>query len=195
MNKKIFFFLILLLSSVALYAQNLSVVVKYLAIDGAASNDSIIYQPNQFLNWENFKGTPVESSDAAALTNAGFGLKLAFHRVENVSQLVIGVNCVFSGKQSWVKSGNKTAYILNHEQRHFDIAYIHTILFMKNIKAAHFTNTNYTAVIENIFNESVAAMNKMQVQYDAETNHSKIPERQAGWDEKISQQLLLADKE
>ncbi len=28
------------------------------------------------------------------------------------------------------ENGNKTTYILNHEQKHFDIAYIHTILFI-----------------------------------------------------------------
>ena len=136
----------------------------------------------------------MEGSEAAALTNAGFALKLAFHRTGNTSQLVIDVNCNFSKKDSWVKPG-KTAYILNHEQKHFDIAYLNTLLFIQKLRKAVLTNANYATVIQNIHNECAAAMEKMQNQYDMETRHSLLTEKQAEWDEKISKLLELAIKE
>ena len=104
------------------------------------------------------------------------------------------MNCNFSKKDSWVKHDNKTSYILNHEQKHFDIAYIHTILFIQKLKEAGLTNSNYAAVIEKIYNATGTALAKMQNQYDMETNHSRITEKQAEWDEKISNQLALAQK-
>jgi hypothetical protein len=125
------------------------------------------------------------------LTSAGFGIKLMFRRVDNSSQLVISVNCSFSKKDSWVLPGNKSAYILNHEQKHFDIAYIHTILFIRKLKRANFTNTNYESVLEKIYNESAAEMSKAQNEYDAETSHSRKPVIQAEWNEKINRELSL----
>jgi len=184
-----------ILSSLILPAQNLNGAVNYVTSDGTSDNNKIFYQQNQFLTWDDFKGKPVEGSETAALTNAGFALKLAFHRVGNISQLVIDVNCNFSKKDSWVKPGKKSAYILNHEQKHFDIAYLNTILFIQKLKKATLTNANYATVIQNIHNECAAAMEKMQNQYDMETSHSLLTQNQAEWDEKISKQLELALKE
>ncbi|MEP7107208.1 MAG: hypothetical protein ABI760_04485 [Ferruginibacter sp.] len=195
MNKKLFLIAAGFLFSIASYSQKLSVAVNYVTNDGTPNNNIIYYQPNQLLVWDDFRGKPVEGTDAVAMTSAGFSLKLAFRNDEKTSQIVINVNCSFSKRDSWVKAGNKTAYILNHEQKHFDIAYIHTLLFIQNLKNARFTNTNYPEVIERIHNETAAAMNKMQNQYDVETTHSKLPEKQAEWDEKISKQLAMSFKE
>jgi len=172
-------------------AQKLTVVVNYVSSDGQTKNN-INYKPGQLLSWADFTGKPIMSSDAAALTNAGFGLKLSFRRAENASQLVINVNCSFSKNESWVKPGNKTAYILNHEQKHFDISFIHTIAFIQNLKQASFTNKNYAALIEKIYNETAAAMTKTQTEYDGQTSHSRIEAKQAAWDKKISEQLAEA---
>jgi len=194
MKRRILLASIILFCSLAINAQKITTVVNYVTGNGDADKNIIYYQPGQFLTWDDFKGNPAEGSDAAALTNAGFGLKLAFRKVDNVSQLVINVNCNFSKKDSWVKKGNNTPYILNHEQKHFDIAYFHTLLFIQKLQAATFTNNNYAAVIEKIYKEAATDMGVMQSQYDAETSHSRIAEKQQLWDEKISDQLVSAVK-
>lgn len=194
MNKRLLLIAFTFLFSIGLYAQKLSVTVTYVTSNGDGNN-TIFYKPGQLLSWDDFEGKPVQGSEAAALTNAGFGIKLMFKRMENSSQLVIAVNCSFSRKDSWVKTGNKTAYILNHEQKHFDIAYIHTLLFIQNLRKANFTNSNYSAVIQKVYNEAATAMTKTQYQYDGETSHSRLPEKQAEWDEKVSKQLAAVIKE
>ena len=194
MTIKLFLAALTIFASIVVNAQKLTVTVNYVTNDGAANNNNINYQPNTILTWNDFKGRPVAASEAAALTNAGFGVKLSFRRVENTSQLVINVNCTFSRKDSWVKPDNKTAYILNHEQKHFDIAYIHTVLFIQNLRKASFTNSNYAAVIEKVYNETATAMTKAQYQYDGETNHSRMETKQKEWDEKISGQLAAVIK-
>lgn len=176
-------------------AQKLNVVVNYVATVDQKNSNNIHYTVDKMLNWSDFQGKPVEASDAAAITNAGFGVNLLFRRNEKATELVIDVNCSFSKKDSWVKNANKKAYILKHEQGHFDIAFIHTISFMQKLRNASFTTSNYAAVIQKIYNQSVTEMSNMQNQYDSETDHSKISEKQAAWDSKISQQLSLAIKE
>jgi hypothetical protein len=195
MNKRWLLLTAACFSSLLSIAQGLNVVVNYVTTDGpGSSSNNIYYRPGDQLGWSDFKGKPVAGSDAAALTNAGFGVKLMFRRVEDNSQLVISVNCVFSRKDSWVQPANKTAYILNHEQKHFDIAFIHTLQFIRNLRAAQFTNKNYAALIEKIYNESAAAMSRVQGQYDAETSHSRIPDKQEAWDKVIAEQLEAALK-
>jgi len=189
MHKNFLFLAAAVLSSTILFSQKLSTVVNYVTEDGTANGNIIVYRPGQMLNWDDFKGTPVEASPAAAMTNAGLAIKLAFHHVGNTSELELAVNCNFSKKDSWVKNGNKNSYILNHEQKHFDIAYINTLLFMHALRNASLTTSNYAEEIQRIYRESVMAMSKMQNQYDAETNHSRITEKQAEWDEKVSKLL------
>jgi len=194
MNKKILSLAVLLCCTLVMNAQKLTTIVNYVTGNGNADQNIIYYQPGRLLTWDNFIGNPVEGNDAVALTNAGFGIKLAFRRVENISQLLINVNCNFSKKDSWVRKGNNTPYILNHEQKHFDIAYIHTLLFIQKLKAATLTNGNYAAVIETIYNEAATEMGAMQNQYDAETSNSRLAEEQQLWDKKVSDQLVLIMK-
>ncbi|MEO6547208.1 MAG: hypothetical protein ABIN94_04390 [Ferruginibacter sp.] len=183
-------------NSLAAIAQKMNVAVNYVTTDGAKNNNTIFYRAGQSLNWGDFKGTPVNASDAVALTNAGFGVKLLFRSVENrSSQLVISVSCSFSRKDSWVKTGNKNDYILNHEQKHFDLAFIHTQLFIRNLRKADFTNANYAGLIEKIYNQTAAELTDIQDKYDLETSHSRIPKKQGEWDEKISTMLSSALKE
>ncbi|MDO9374607.1 MAG: hypothetical protein Q7T76_09320 [Ferruginibacter sp.] len=186
---------IIVLSVINSFAQKLNVVVNYVEPQSNLDKQVIIYKPDQLLAWSDFQAKPNEASEAAAITNAGFGVKLAFKRIEQSAELLINVNCSFSRKDSWVKKNFKTAYILNHEQKHFDIAYIHTVVFINKLRKAQYTVSNYVSVIEKIYNETALEMSKMQNDYDIQTSHSRIPEKQSAWDLKISNQLTAALKE
>jgi hypothetical protein len=166
----------------------MDVKVDYVA-SASKTGNIINYQPGLVLDWDDFKGKPIESSEAAAITSAGFGLKLAFKRMANSSELLISVNCSFSKKDSWVKPKYKTAYILNHEQRHFDIAFIHTLVFMERLKNATYTAANYASVIEKIYKETGKELEEMQNAYDGQTDHSRNADNQTAWNIKIAKLL------
>lgn len=182
---------ITLFSALALPAQKLNVSVDYIMEDPTARNTIIFYKPSQLLSWIDFAATPNNSSDAAAITNAGFGFKLLYSRYANNAHLGISVYCNFSKKDSWVKPGNKNNYILAHEQHHFDIAYIHTMLFIQRLRAAHFTTANYTDLVQKIYKESADEMSKMQDRYDTETLNSRSVSKQTEWNKRIENQLAL----
>lgn len=195
MNKLLPVLIVIILSSVNSVAQKLNVVVNYVLPSANTDKQIILYKADQLLTWSDFQANPNEASEAAAITNAGFGVKLAFRRIEQSAELQINVNCSFSRKDSWVKKNFKTPYILNHEQKHFDIAYIHTVIFINKLRKAQYTIDNYVTVIENIYNETALQMSKMQNEYDGQTSHSRIPEKQAEWDLKIANELTAALKE
>ena len=188
--KKYFAFLFLILtSSFAAIAQKLNVEVNYITSDAATTKPLIFYSPAAKLTWNDFKGKPVASSEAAAITNAGIGFKMMFQSQGNTATLKISVNCNFSILDSWVKDDRRTAYILNHEQHHFDIAYIYALQFIQNLKAASYNMDNYSKVIEKIYYQSHLELQTMQSAYDNETRNSQLADEQELWNKKIDGQL------
>lgn len=184
MKKYIVLGYLIVASSLTACAQKLAVEVNYITSDPVAAKPLLYYNPAVKLTWNDFKGTPVAASDAAAITNAGIGFKMIFQSQDNTATLKILVNCNFSIMDSWVKADRRTAYILNHEQHHFDIAYLHAIKFMQNLRAASYTMKNYSDVIEKIYYQSHVDLLTMQNTYDKETKNSQLPNEQALWDKK-----------
>ena len=194
MKKSIAFLFITLISSLAAEAQKLNVEVNYISSDAATTKPLIFYNPTVKLTWNDFKGAPVAFSDAAAITNAGIGFKMVFQSEGNIATLKISVNCNFSIADSWVKDDRRTAYILNHEQHHFDIAYIHALQFIQNLKNASYTMKDYSKVIEKIYYQTHLELLTMQNAYDSETKNSQVASEQELWNKKIDGQLEALTK-
>jgi hypothetical protein len=183
------FLFITLFFSLAVAAQKLQVEVQYVTTDPAATKPLIYYTPPTTLTWNDFKGKPAPTSDAASITNAGIGFKMMFRSQGGEATLKITVNCNFSKNDSWVKDDRKIPYILNHEQHHFDIAYIHAMLFIQKLKAANYTMKDYNKVIEKIYYDCQMALLTMQNDYDRETKNSRLADQQELWDKKIDAQM------
>ena len=195
MKKYFFLFLISIFLSAALSAQKLQVKVTYVTEDATEKKPLIYYSPLVKLTWADFKGKPVLSSNAAAITNAGIGFKMTFHSQDNVTTLYLTVNCNFYISDSWVKDGKRTPYILNHEQHHFDIAYIHAMQLIQKLQTAKYTRDDYSKVIEKIYYQAQADLQTMQNAYDTETKNSILTDKQEMWDKKIDAQLALLKKQ
>ncbi len=82
-----------------------------------------------------------------------------------------------------------TDYALLHEQHHYDITYINASLFVQKLRGANLTLKNYNAVVEKLHDESFAALDKMQNEYDGETSNGRIPRIQYKWNKKIDEHL------
>jgi hypothetical protein len=151
--------------------------------------DSIQWSVDKKLSWNDFKGTadPHESADALTYTThqstfRAFGVGSRFH-VE--SEVV----CCFIKNKSWVKEGMKTDYLLNHEQRHFDLAEAGAREFRKKLKLTRFTPENFQKEVQNITREIDEKYKKLQQQYDKESDHSRKEEKQNEWNQKINSML------
>ena len=191
MIKYIALILTVLFSGLAVAAQDLRVAVNYVTSDPTNRKPLIFYSPAGKLNWSDFKAQPDLDDDVAAVTNAGIGFSIAFHSEGDKANLNISVLCNFNKSESWVKDNRKTPYILNHEQLHFDIAYIQAMLFVQKLRAAKYTSESFGKVIENIYNDAQESLIAMQTAYDNETKNSQLPEVQAAWNKKVDDQLKI----
>lgn len=151
--------------------------------------DVIYYNPAVPLTWKDFKGKPVATSRAAAITASGFGYKASIENKGSKGQLKIGVYCYFNKNNSWVKDGKTSAYILSHEQNHFNISYLAAQMFVDKLNAASFTNSNYNVILPRIYNEVVDVMNKMQTDYDGQTKNGQVKEMQYKWDDFLGKKI------
>jgi hypothetical protein len=141
----------------------------------------IAYNINKKLKWEDFSERSGNYKVAALTASV-----ISYSVTDNGKYLDIKVFCYFDKKQSIVVTGNKKDYILNHEQRHFDITYIYAIKFVNELKKEK--ELTYDK-ISSIYDDVNLQWNEYQNIYDLETRNSRDKDIQAIWDKKIQDQL------
>lgn len=152
-------------------------------------NDTIFYNVNRPLTWDDFKGVPDYNSVGGAITASGFAFNANINMVSNTIYLNVNVFTFFSKKNSWKKPNINSAYHLLHEQHHFDITRISAQKFYNELIKANFTSANYNNLLTAIFNKCFDDNNMLQQQYDKETNHSINTKSQLEWNDKIAQEV------
>lgn len=191
---KYFLLLIVLFGCGPLLAQPLTVNVVLVQRTAPESSDSIYYSPSRKLTWADFQGRPVGSSQAAAITNSGFGFGMGTYTKGGNTRINITVQGSFNKSLSWVKPAYANEYVLNHEQHHFDLTWYCTVQFYKKLKAAALTPNNYREVITRVYTESYTLLRQLQDAYDTETNNGILKDKQAIWNKKIDS-LLASESE
>ena len=156
-----------------------------------SGSDTIFYNPDSKLVWNDFKGRPDNKSIAAAMTSSGFGYTCSMRSRNNKGGLYISVYCFYDKYNSWVKPIGANDYALTHEQHHFDITYLVTCAFIRKLKTATFTIDNYTSVLDQLYDESYDELEKMQNEYDGKTMNGRLRNVQAEWNYKIDKQLSM----
>jgi hypothetical protein len=150
--------------------------------------DTIYYSVSRPLTWADFSERPHTSGyDAEVFTSIGYNE----HR--EVKNGVINLNLVIKvdlpKSDCWVKGGRGDSYMLNHEQRHFDIEKVVGEHFKKKILAMELPVDNFDGPINVEYLETLREATAMQKQYDAETHHGENRQAQEQWNEKIDQEL------
>ena len=191
---KILPFIISFLLPVGLFAQ-LTTKVEWTQRTSMPASEVIYYAPENKLLWEDFKGTvPAGNGRTAAVTMSGFGYTASITSSGGKGELNIKVYCFFNKNRSWVKPGKTTAYILNHEQHHFDISYIAACIFVDKIQGTIITNRDYNNLLPRIYDECIDAMNKMQDDYDGQTRNGQEAALQERWNKFIDNKMAIITK-
>ncbi len=147
---------------------------------------------NRPLKWADFTGNPDNSSPYFAQTYWTIRYNVGNVTVVN-NQVQIGtfeVILEFAPQGSWLKQGKASAYLLKHEQGHFDAGILCMNEILRFKKETLFTPSNFKEKLASIFNETLAKYTEMGKRYDAETNHSINEEKQLEWDTFFENQLL-----
>lgn len=154
----------------------------------AGKNEDLLkWSPSRKLSWSDYKASPDPESDAAASTTTYLAIEY------NISNTDFGfkISSNFSRDRSWGR--HKDAYILSHEQGHFDIAEIFARKLYKKMSEYKFNTRTYQKDLKKIYEDITEEKEEMQDDYDRETRHSINKEKQAEWLKKI--EALLKEYE
>ena len=157
-------------------------------------SNTIYYNTEKKLGWEDFKGVPGPPGPIAAITASGFGYKANMNLSNGKGEINVSVYCYFNKKGSWVRPGKTSPYILNHEQHHFDVSYLAAGIFMNKLKNTVITTSNCNTVLPQIYKECCDMMNKMQDDYDGQTMNGQIEEKQKRWNIFFAEKVPLITK-
>lgn len=155
-----------------------------------AEGDTIYYAANRPLTWSDFQSTRKMSNKYAAMVMPNIGYDQREEIAKGVIQVTITLKTYLAKSDCWLGSLYKDDYMLNHEQRHFDIAKIVTEQFRKKIDAAKLSPDTYEAFINMQYLDSYREMNKLQKDYDTGTAHGTNRMAQQNWNKRIDNLLL-----
>ncbi len=167
------FFLLVLFSCIALSAQE----------------ETIKWDADRRLSWEDFKGKPEENSPAAAITASGISYYFSTYEDHNGEMGInYTVTTYFYPNKSWYNRQLGDRIILSHEQLHFDIAELFARKMRAQLASTRFTR-NVKEEVREIYRKINEELSEFQHRYDSETDYSRNYEAQILWNEVIAQAL------
>lgn len=149
--------------------------------------DTVFYDPEFPLYWENFSAKPNLLSRKNAVINTSFSIEgNAVLQQGNIIQ-TLEFKVYMLPNQSWVKEPDD--YALNHERRHFDIVRIVVDRLKARLHTMELTPDNFQAKLNEVFFDSYREMNKIQEAYDGQSANGMNKEKQVLWDRWIQEGL------
>jgi|GEM_PF-458826 len=166
------------------------------------------WDPARPLRWEDFRGEPPAGSHWEGaqihLSLSWTGeWEIRFDRGRGVwvARLVsVATFNTMDRAKSWVLPHAKTAEVLNHEQRHFDLNEVYRRLL--DLSLRKFLGTEVTgrtreeaeeklkALLNAAFERVTSKCQEIQSRYDRETDYGRNLQKQREWDRMISEWLL-----
>ncbi|WP_253404389.1 hypothetical protein [Pontibacter sp. HSC-36F09] len=156
---------------------------------GSADQDTVFYDSNRPLNWNDFQADVNKTSRFSATVFPSFAYEGETEIRDGIIHLNLNMKVYVLKSSSWVKENAQDPYGLNHEQRHFDIVKLVSERFKQKIKPEELSLSDYNSNIQYHFIESFREMNQLQEQYDAETRHSLDKTAQDNWNKRLEQEL------
>ena len=147
------------------------------------------WSEKQYFEWEDLVGFPDAESPYAASINTGLSQQF---RIDPDGRLVSGshqITAYFYPKLSWYKPEQVNSGLLQHERLHLKITELHARMFRKQTVGFDFT-TNSRSEIRQMYQEIERERQKMQADFDKQTQHGLNADQELVWQEKVN--LLLS---
>ncbi|MBT8254403.1 MAG: DUF922 domain-containing protein [Flavobacteriaceae bacterium] len=141
------------------------------------------------LHWHDFKAVPKNQSDVIAVTASGLSFGFATTRYSTGEiEYDFDVKAHFYPEKSWYLKDLVNDVTLSHERLHFDITELHARKFRRRVQNTRFSS-NIDTEMESIHLAIEKELREMQKQYDQETSHSRLVEKQQKWNNHIKTEL------
>lgn len=163
-------FILLLISTFSICAWSQTIVVN-----GKESDGNLV--------WADFTGPVDESSSFTAYTSYRYKTKYDSITYEGNTAIINGFNVTLemNTDKTWAIMDKVTNELLVHEQGHFNIGIITVREIMKRVSETKFTKSSWQMQMKKIIKDTSQKYNRLTLQYDKETNHSKNVKQQEKW--------------
>lgn len=153
------------------------------------------FKGNKWRSWddgliknEDFIGIPKRNSNSTAVIRS----KIFFEYVCEEGEFKVITTSKMSRFNSW-KNELLSGYLLNHEQKHFDITRLYEQKLSERLNEIEnpcgLEEDELDDKINLIKDEIFYALSRAQKEYDLETEHSQLTEQQMKWNEIISKEI------
>lgn len=168
----------------------------------------LLWDPTRPLRWEDFRGEPPPGANRegaqihlALSWTAEWEVRFDRERGLWVARLVsIATFNAMDRAKSWALPQAKTAGVLNHEQKHFDLNEVYRRLLdlsLRKFLGMEVTGTSQgeaegklKALLNAAFERITGKCQEIQNRYDRETDYGRNLQKQREWDRMISEWLL-----
>lgn len=155
--------------------------------------ERIVWQDTKKLTWADFKGTPENDENFVASTNSGISFGFSSKTKAGVKTVDFVVTSYFYPERSWFMEGAVNDYILKHEQTHFDISELFARKLRQKLASLPAEDPQLKEKMKAIYTQNEQERVNFQKLYDWETNHSRVPEEEALWQQKVAAELKAYD--
>jgi len=156
---------------------------------GAASEPRMrfTYEEKSQLSWSDFIGIPINNVPYHASVNSGIGYTFKSQTVNGKVIVTTTANSYFYPEFSWKRNVDESnPALLAHEQLHWEITELHTIMLRKQFKT-YVAGKNPKKDIGLIFENIESQRKTMQASYDKETGHGRNKEAQNNWEMRVTE--------
>jgi hypothetical protein len=145
----------------------------------------LLWSADRKLTWNDFQGQVPKNERLAAMTSSDISVQFSC----NDGVFKPNVTATFLPSGSWKQSDAPSERLLAHEQLHFDITELHS----RKLKAVLHSTPNPCNLSQDqlnaIVNRVFADWQKMEDQYDKDSNHGLDETRQLFWSEFVKKAL------
>ncbi len=165
------------------------VSVTVLVKNNSNDPEQIGYDAGRPLHIEDFNGKPDKQSVALAATYSGFSLQYELTSDYKGTTANITLLPYFDKNRSWMKADGKNAYVLQHEQLHFDIAAMKTYELATALRKLKVTVAAFREAVDSLQKQYSRETEQLQSVYDEDTGHGAQKSRQLLWEGRIKADL------
>ena len=159
---------------------------------GSTSSGLKNWSAEDKLEWSDFRGSRPAGNTYPENAMTHYEIVPGWWCVDGVFHFDVRV--YFNQNESWVDAGMQSDDLLNHEQKHFDLAEVHARKIRKALSEleenpCEMTEAEMNQFIGEIVGNILAEEDAEQIKYDDETKHGTDQQAQEEWDTYISSEL------
>ncbi len=166
---------------------NLVIKPDYL-MDNPEKGDTIFWSPTRKVTWNDFKGAMPRNTKYSAQIFNNFEYAAPLKLGDGILTIELQMKVYMLKSLSWTSSTSLSDYSIAHEQLHFDLTKLIVERFKEKAKQI-LTVDNYDSELQLLFIEMYREMNRVQKEYDDDTNHSINTFSQQKWQSKTMEQM------